>query len=231
MAPLVQQAFELYATGEWSLTKLHDEITRRGLRERGKPLALSKFWEMLRNPIYIGIVRWGGLEAVGNHEPLVSISASRAVGFRRDTPNVARDTDYVISGQSERQLTRMGRVARNGIRTPDLLLERLARQISDRRVRTDRVLREPHECAPATATTSHGRQMVIKTRRRAGPKPRTLGAPSAPCPTSVLCEQLTRQCANGPIGVRPWLSNARGLVGDQMRSAPPIETSPAARAA
>jgi len=72
-APFVSQTFELYATGKWSLTALSNEMARRGLRtRRGEPLSRSKFATMLKNPIYVGVVRWADVEIPGKHEPLVS---------------------------------------------------------------------------------------------------------------------------------------------------------------
>src|SRR5919197_3729380 len=42
-AHLVRQAFELYATGDWPLNRLHEEMERRGLRtRRGTMLSRSK---------------------------------------------------------------------------------------------------------------------------------------------------------------------------------------------
>ncbi|MDE3076172.1 MAG: recombinase family protein, partial [Chloroflexota bacterium] len=42
-APFIREAFELYATGNWSIKALHTELTKRGLRtRRGTPLSLSK---------------------------------------------------------------------------------------------------------------------------------------------------------------------------------------------
>ncbi len=73
-APLVRQAFELYATGEWPLHRLHEEMTQRGLRNRmDKPLSRSRLATLLRNRIYIGKVVWDGEEYDGVHEPLVSM--------------------------------------------------------------------------------------------------------------------------------------------------------------
>lgn len=73
MGPLVREAFELYASGECSLSALHTTMAQRGLRtSRGLPIVRSKFALVLKNPIYIGTVRWGGIESVGTHEPLVS---------------------------------------------------------------------------------------------------------------------------------------------------------------
>ena len=73
MAPLVQQAFELYASGECPLTELHTEMVRRGMRTfRGGAITRSQLARMLRNPTYIGIVKWADLTVQGTHEPLVS---------------------------------------------------------------------------------------------------------------------------------------------------------------
>jgi site-specific DNA recombinase len=76
-APRIQWAFEAYATGEWSLKALLEELTDRGLTNRAtakraeRPLYLSQVQKMLRNPYYIGIVAFRGLESEGKHEPLI----------------------------------------------------------------------------------------------------------------------------------------------------------------
>lgn len=72
-AALVQQAFTLYASGEWSIRDLHAEMALRGLRgRRGGKLSRSKLSEMLKNRAYIGKVIWDGVEYDGTHEPLIS---------------------------------------------------------------------------------------------------------------------------------------------------------------
>ncbi len=72
-APFVREAFELYATGNWSIKALHTEMTKRGLRtRRGTPLSLSKLPEILKHKIYAGIVSWGEIEVPGKHPALVS---------------------------------------------------------------------------------------------------------------------------------------------------------------
>ena len=69
---MVRQAFELYATGAWALTALQVEMSERGLRTRaGRPLVRSRLAELLRNPIYVGRLRWGGTEYPGDHMPIV----------------------------------------------------------------------------------------------------------------------------------------------------------------
>lgn len=73
-AHLIRQAFDLYATGEWSLRKLHAEMTKRGLRTpKGKPFSVSKLAETLQHDVYAGMVTWGGETHQGIHEPLVSM--------------------------------------------------------------------------------------------------------------------------------------------------------------
>jgi len=87
-APFVRQAFELYATGEWPLTRLHEEMTERGLRCRaGTILARSQLAKLLHNRVYLGKVVWRGVEHEGTHEPLVS---------RELFDRVQRSSDYTI---------------------------------------------------------------------------------------------------------------------------------------
>ena len=76
--PLIREAFELYATGEWTLRTLLDHLTERGLRSRAtrrrglQPVSLSRLGAILRSRYYIGYVYYRGAEYPGRHEPLVS---------------------------------------------------------------------------------------------------------------------------------------------------------------
>lgn len=71
-AALVLEAFELYAAGEWSMKRLHQEMTNRGLRTpTGTPLVFSKFAKLLQDKLYIGVMEWNGVEYPGYHERLV----------------------------------------------------------------------------------------------------------------------------------------------------------------
>jgi site-specific DNA recombinase len=72
--PLVAQAFELYATGRYSLELLRHELARRGLTEAsGKAIGLKAISSILRNPFYIGLmhIRTTGETFEGHHQPLV----------------------------------------------------------------------------------------------------------------------------------------------------------------
>src|SRR5215470_6837872 len=76
--PLIAEAFELYATGEWTLRRLLDHLTAKGLRNRAirarppQPLSLSRLGAILRSRYYIGYVYYRGAEYPGRHDPLVS---------------------------------------------------------------------------------------------------------------------------------------------------------------
>jgi len=73
--PLVRQAFELYATGNYGLRALRAEMAERGLRARsGKPLSLEAMSWLLHNPFYVGLIRIEKTNEMfeGIHEPLIS---------------------------------------------------------------------------------------------------------------------------------------------------------------
>jgi len=76
-APLIVNAFELYATGEFSLESLSEELTIRGLKTRqgrypGGPISTSRLAELLRDPYYLGYVTYEGELIQGRHEALIS---------------------------------------------------------------------------------------------------------------------------------------------------------------
>ena len=71
--PLMQQAFERYAAGWYSVRRLTTDMAERGLvGDSGRPVAASHLREMLENPFYVGRLRWKGADYNGAHAPLVS---------------------------------------------------------------------------------------------------------------------------------------------------------------
>jgi site-specific DNA recombinase len=76
--PLMAWAFEAYATGDWTIRRLLDELTARGLttvpgkRGPGKPLEVSHLHRLLRHPYYIGVVRYRDVLYPGKHEALTT---------------------------------------------------------------------------------------------------------------------------------------------------------------
>ncbi len=72
-APIVQQIFEWYSTGLYSLKEITSMAQDAGIRFRmsGGKVPKATIHRMLRNPIYQGDVLWDGDLHAGNHEPLV----------------------------------------------------------------------------------------------------------------------------------------------------------------
>jgi len=74
-APLIRQAFELYASNMYGLLDLRREMAKRGLRTKhGKVLSLSAVSWVLHNPFYIGLIhiKRTGRTFQGKHPALVS---------------------------------------------------------------------------------------------------------------------------------------------------------------
>ena len=94
-ASMVTKLFEIYASGDYPLTRLTEEARRLGLayRQSGKPLPRAQVHVMLRNPIYMGEFDWKGVRYRGSHEPLVSAALWHRV----------QDT---LSGRAPRRRTR-----------------------------------------------------------------------------------------------------------------------------
>ena len=72
VGPTIRQAFELYATGRYSLRDIGEELLIRGVTTTaGKPLPLSYVRSMLENPFYAGRLFWKGAEYPGRHTPVI----------------------------------------------------------------------------------------------------------------------------------------------------------------
>lgn len=74
-APLVKKAFELYATGKYSIRALQEKMTRLGLRNKsGKPISKNSLAEILHNPFYVGNIRLKKSKEIytGKHLPVIS---------------------------------------------------------------------------------------------------------------------------------------------------------------
>ncbi|ASN28214.1 resolvase [Streptomyces pluripotens] len=76
--PLIRTAFELYATGEYTLADLADELYERGLRmvrnakypERG--ISPNRLAVAIRDDYYTGWITYEGEKFRGRHKPLIS---------------------------------------------------------------------------------------------------------------------------------------------------------------
>jgi len=76
-APFLKLAFELYASGSYSLDDVTTELADRGLRSRptaarpAAPIAVSKVQRLLRDRYYLGEIEYKGETYDGRHEPLI----------------------------------------------------------------------------------------------------------------------------------------------------------------
>ena len=74
-APLVRLAFELYATGDYNLRTLGQELYKRGLRNlRGGQVTRTGLSNILNNPFYFGLIAIKRTNETfpGVHEPLIT---------------------------------------------------------------------------------------------------------------------------------------------------------------
>ena len=76
-APLIRRAFELYASGHYTVSEIAEDLEAHGLRSRRtpkmmpKPLHRSQVHSMLKDPYYLGLVTYKGEIYQGRHEPLI----------------------------------------------------------------------------------------------------------------------------------------------------------------
>jgi DNA invertase Pin-like site-specific DNA recombinase len=115
-APLIKVAFELYATGQWTVASLADHLADRGLstvktpRVPSKPINEGKLNKLLVNPYYKGCVTFRGAVYPGKHEALIDeltwqqvqdILMTHASGERtRDHPHYLKSTVYCRTCES-----------------------------------------------------------------------------------------------------------------------------------
>ncbi|MDP9164518.1 MAG: recombinase family protein, partial [Actinomycetota bacterium] len=106
--PLIAWAFEEYARGEWTIRKLLNELTSRGLtcvagpRRPVKPISAATMHRTLRNPYYKGLVTYQGVEYPGRHQPLVTPELWQRVQDVLEAQNYAgektRDHPHYLKG-------------------------------------------------------------------------------------------------------------------------------------
>jgi hypothetical protein len=94
-------AFEAYASGDWTVRRLLDELTARGLTSRpsrsrpSRPLTVSHLARLLHHPYYTGVVVYRGVEYRGRHEPLVDDELWQAVQDRLAVQGFAAEKQRV----------------------------------------------------------------------------------------------------------------------------------------
>ena len=72
VAPHIKKLFELYATGNYSVVRLEDEMYKNGMRSRnGNKVLQSRIYELLTDPFYYGNMRWNNEIYPAKHEAII----------------------------------------------------------------------------------------------------------------------------------------------------------------
>ena len=72
-SPFIKKTFEAYASGNHTLKNLRKIINGLGLvGKKGKMLSVSNYQNMLKNPIYYGVIRYNGELYNGKHNPIIT---------------------------------------------------------------------------------------------------------------------------------------------------------------
>ena len=101
-APYIKKAFEAYASGKYTLRQIRDMITGLGLRSiKSEELSVSVIHEILRNPIFSGLMRYGGEIHEGKHEPIITkklFDQCQEVMMRKSKPKDTGFKTYLYRG-------------------------------------------------------------------------------------------------------------------------------------
>ena len=72
-APFIKRVFELYSTGKYTIEEIRSKINPLGMAGRkNKPLSISQYQTMLKNPLYYGVFRYKDEMYEGTHEPIIT---------------------------------------------------------------------------------------------------------------------------------------------------------------
>jgi DNA invertase Pin-like site-specific DNA recombinase len=145
MAGLVREAFELYATGNFSLPRLVEEMYARGLRNRRcSKVSLNGMSTMLNNPFYVGLIRLrkSGECFPGLHSPLVSKRVYDTVQRVLDGKTVARTHRHEFAYSRMIRCALCGRTAMAEIQKGNTYYRCHTRECETKTIREDRLENE-----------------------------------------------------------------------------------------
>tara|TARA_R110002074_G_scaffold104113_5_gene224737 strand:+ start:2559 stop:4040 length:1482 start_codon:yes stop_codon:yes gene_type:complete len=95
--PLVKLAFELYGSGEYSITSLTEEMASRGLKGLAdRPVVRRNIETMLRNPFYIGKMLVCEKLYQGGHEALITTAQFQQVKAVKKNRIQKRSTKHAL---------------------------------------------------------------------------------------------------------------------------------------
>ena len=100
-ASLVRKMFEVYASGNYSIKALAKKMYEEGMRSpKGNKLVISRTHSLLRDPFYMGKIRWNDEIYEGKHQPLISkelFDKVQAMLKSKTTPKY-RKHNYLFQG-------------------------------------------------------------------------------------------------------------------------------------
>ena len=69
----IRRAFELYATGAYTVEKLREQLAEEGFnKDRNTPITKKGVYTILKNPFYMGVFIWKGERYNGTHKPIIT---------------------------------------------------------------------------------------------------------------------------------------------------------------
>ncbi len=101
-APFIKKAFEAYATGNFTLRQIREKINELGLKSKSnKELSISNYQQILKNPIFTGLMRYNGEIYEGKHEPIITkklFDSVQEVMMRKSKPKGKGLKSYLYRG-------------------------------------------------------------------------------------------------------------------------------------
>ena len=100
--PFIKKAFEAYATGNFTLRQIREKINELGLKTKSnKELSISNYQQILKNPIFTGLMRYNGEIYEGKHEPIITkklFDTAQEVMIRKSKPKGKGLKSYLYRG-------------------------------------------------------------------------------------------------------------------------------------
>ncbi len=101
-APLIRKAYEMYATGNYTLRQVKTRFANLGLcGPKGGVLSVANFQYILKNPVYYGLIRFHDEYHNGKHEPIITkelFDCAQAVMSEKSKPKSDKLKPYLYRG-------------------------------------------------------------------------------------------------------------------------------------
>lgn len=102
-AEIIRQIFQLYAERKWGFKKITGYLNEERIGTRiGSQWNVARIHHIVRNPVYIGKVRWHDEVFDGQHEPILQQdmwdAAQELLGSRKQLPHKSQQSEHLLSG-------------------------------------------------------------------------------------------------------------------------------------